>query len=253
MVENLSEQLSIVMDKVKEYSSSYVDLKDSIIGEDTLELVGDSVKILGLLNNSRKLYCLTKFKMFLKGINFETVSEENLQKLIDYVDNDEKAEFVTTTFDKILSANSKIACSVMGLLVNEMSIKKRNIQQSDLMLIQALSIMNDFDVKNFVHLMDMEEWKEGKKFKSISNKVMNAFREKYTISELDLNLSLQVMNKGGLTEKEGEAELDMDSDTPDLSSVRYEEILYFNLLAKKLHVYAEKIINQIETETLSSL
>lgn len=245
---NVSEQLSIVMNKIKECSSSYVDLKDSIIGEDTLELVGDSVKVLGLLNNARKLYCLTKFKLFLEGINFENVSEENLEKLIDYVDNSEKAEFITTTFDKILSANSKIACSVMGVLVNEMSIKKRNVQQSDLMLIQALAIMNDFDMKNFVHLMNMEEWKEEKKIKVISNKIIKIFKEQYNISELDFDLSLQVMEKGGLIEKEGEAELDFDSDTPDLSSVKYEEILYFNLLAKKLHVYAKKIVDKIENE-----
>ncbi|WP_026883545.1 hypothetical protein [Clostridium akagii] len=243
---NISEQLSIVMDKVKACSSSYADLKDSIIGENTFELLGDSVKVLALLNNSRKLYCLTKFKSFLEGINFETVSEENLQKLIEYVDNSEKAEFITSTFDKILSANSKIACSVIGLLVNEMCIKKRDVQQSDLMLTQALCIMNDFDVKNFVHLMDMRKWKEGSKFKAITNKTMKVFREKYNISELDLNLSLQVIGKGGLTEKEGEAKLDMDSDNPELSSVSYEETIYFNMLAKRLHMYAKKIVDQIE-------
>lgn len=246
---SISEQLSTVMDKVNECSENYADLKDLIINEDTTELIGDSIKILELLNNSRKLYSLTKFKFFLKGINFETISEENLQKLIDYVDNNDKAEFITNTFDKILSANSKIACCVMGLLVREMSLKKREVQQSDLMLIQALSIMNDFDIKNFVHLMEIEKWKEGRNFKSIDKKVIKSFIEKYNVSEFDLDLSLQIMLKGGLIEKEGEAELDMDSDDLDLSSVSYNEVTYFNLLAKKLHLYAERIVNHIENNS----
>lgn len=245
MVYDVTEKVSEIMNRVQKYSKDYCDFKNIIVNEDMLELAGDSIKILSLLNNSRKIYCLSKFKKFLDGFNINS-SKDEIQKLIDYVDNDEKAEFITNTFDKIISANSKIACSIMGALVNQMVRDKRNVGQSDLMLVQALELMNDFDVKNFVHLISIEDWKDGSKYKSINKKMKMKLKDKYYVSMFDLELSLQVMERGGLVEKEGSVDVDIDSDNPEFSSADYDETVYFNLLSKKLYVLAEKVVSQID-------
>jgi len=242
-MELLSTQLTNLFEKFQTISDEYSDYKELVFNDYNLELAEDSIKVLKLLNNGRKVWSMTKFKNFIKGLNIDS-NEENINKLINYVDNKEKAEFITNSFEKILSSNSKLACCTLGIMLNDLCTNEKNITQGNLVILQALSMMNDFDIINFTHLMIIRPWGKSVKYNQVSSQDINKCAKKYNNDVSDINLTIQLLEKYGLIENEGEIDLSMDSDDIDFSSAEYKEKHYFNLLSKKLFEYTKKIITQ---------
>ena len=145
-------EMSDLLNKIVKFSDDYADVKDIFLNDSTMELAEDAIGSLKFLNNSRKALSIIKFKYFLKGLNYENADKESIEKLIRYVDNQSKAEFITNSFDKIISSNSKLACCVMGLMLNDIGQHNDDISQEDLIMLNALPMLNDFDIKNFHYL-----------------------------------------------------------------------------------------------------
>lgn len=184
---------------------------------------------------------MTKFKIFVKGLNLNS-DDSSLQKLITYVDNKDKAEFITTTFEKILLSNSKLACCVMGIMLNDMCQTNQNVSQENLAILQALSMMNDFDIKNFTHLMSIRPWEKHRNHKIIQAKDIKKCISQYQDTMQGINLTINLLEKYGLIESNGEIDLSMDPDDVDLSSAEYEKYSEFNLLSKTLYEYTKKLL-----------
>ena len=146
-------EMSDLLNKIVKFSDDYADVKDIFLNDSTMELAEDAIGSLKFLNNSRKALSIIKFKYFLKGLNYENADKESIEKLIRYVDNQSKAEFITNSFDKIISSNSKLACCVMGLMLNDIGQHNDDISQEDLIMLNALPMLNDFDIKNFHYLL----------------------------------------------------------------------------------------------------
>ena len=125
-------EMSDLLNKIVKFSDDYADVKDIFLNDSTMELAEDAIGSLKFLNNSRKALSIIKFKYFLKGLNYENADKESIEKLIRYVDNQSKAEFITNSFDKIISSNSKLACCVMGLMLNDIGQHNDDISQEDL-------------------------------------------------------------------------------------------------------------------------
>lgn len=243
---NLITQIPDLLEKFKSFSDDYSEFKEVIFDDYNFELAEDSVKVLKFLNNGRKFFGMLKFKHFIKGLNLDA-DQDDMQKLIDYVDSSEKAEFITSIFEKILSANSNLACCIMGLILNDLCINKNNVSQSELVIIQALSVMNDFDILNFTYLLSISPWgktknNNDKKYKVITNSDKQGCSNKFNISLSNLDLTIHLLEKNGLIESDGEIDLSLDSDTPDFSSADYDKYYQFNLLSQKLYQYTSKII-----------
>lgn len=146
-----------VYDKVAQLS----DLKDIIFEDENMELVCDSIAVARYLKKGAEIYNMTKFRYFLKGLKSDNASEQQLNELYDYIDNSNKAEFISGVFKKIISSNSKLACYVMGIYMNEMIEKKKDITQTDMIILNALENINDFDIKNFKIIMEEGGNKKG--------------------------------------------------------------------------------------------
>ena len=237
----LTQQLYNLFEKFQTVSSEYTDYKDILFDDINTELAEDSFKTLRLLNNGRKIWSITRFKLFIKGLNLNS-NEESIQKLINYVDNKDKAEFIISTFEKILLSNSKLACCVMGIMLNDICNTNKNISQENLVILQALSMMNDFDIKNFTHLMSISPWGKNQKSKTIKISDIQGCVNKYNDTAQGIELTINLLEKYGLIKSNGEIDLNMDSDDVDLSSAEYDKYYEFNTLSQTLYEYTNKVV-----------
>lgn len=237
-MEKISTEIVNLFHKIQEVSKDYADVKDIFFDENSMELLEDSVSTLKFLNNSRKALAIIKFKYFLRGLNHESADKESIKKLIDYVDNQEKAEFITNSFDKILASNSKLSCSLMGLMLNDMIKHKKEISQEDLMILQVLPMLNDFDIKNFFYLYKTVYTKKSKRHDIVEKDIIECAKQCNT-TKRNIWLTVDVLEKYSFIDKDADVSLDVDSDNLDMSSVDYDEDILFNTLSDKLYEYVQ--------------
>lgn len=242
-MEKLSTEITTLLNKIQEVSEDYADLKDIFLDDNSVELFEDSVSTIKFLNNSRKAFSLIKFKFFLKGLNHENVDKESISMLIEYVDNPIKAEFITNSFAKIVTANSKLACCIMGLMLNEMTKNKREVSQEELMILQALPMLNDFDIKNFNYLYQVVLHRKGKNHNIMDRDYSKAAQICHTTT-CNIKLTVDVLEKYNLVDKDADVSLDIDADDLDFSSVDYDEDVYFNSLSDKLYMYSSILFKE---------
>lgn len=242
-MEKLSAEITTLLNKIQEVSEEYADLKDIFLDDSSVELFEDSMSTIKFLNNSRKALSLIKFKFFLKGLNYENVDKESINMLVEYVDNPIKAEFITNSFAKIVTTNSKLACCIMGLMLNEMSKNKREVSQEELMILQALPMLNDFDVKNFNYLYKVVLERNGKNHNITDTDYSKAAQICNTTTR-NIRLTVGVLEKYNLVDRDADVSLDLDTDDLDFSSVDYDEDIYFNLLSEKLYMYSSILFTE---------
>ncbi|MCY8824376.1 hypothetical protein [Bacillus atrophaeus] len=139
------------LNKAVKHLEKYLNFKNSILDNKFVQLAGDTSKIVGFLQRSSELVIRKRFESFLKGFKREEQpSIEQLNKLIAYVDNEAKAEFISDTFSKVLLAKSSKACVVMGSILSSIVEDKENLSHIHLTCINALMNFNDFDMGNYV-------------------------------------------------------------------------------------------------------
>ena len=113
--------------------------------------LGQFVQAANILNkaiNNKKLY--TAWKCLAKDENVE----KSINELYNYVDNEERAFYVADCFRKIAWSNSKIAASIIGLILGEIKLENREFSNEDVILFNALEYMTDFDIRNFKELIE---------------------------------------------------------------------------------------------------
>ena len=64
-------------------------------------------------------------------------------------------------------------------------------------------------------------------------------REKGNTVKKNIYLTIGVLEKYGLIDKEADVSLDLDENNFDMSSVDYDEDVFFNSLSEKLYGYAQ--------------
>lgn len=237
-IKNLANKITLYSKDYSECSKTYSELKD-FLGSN-LELTCDSFKLINFIKNFYSMVKLVKFEKFLEGFNIENPKDDDIERLINYIDNEDKAEFIADTFDKILNSNSKIACCIMGMLFNKITKDDRDIIQSDLVLINALSRINDYDIKNFVYLMSICKckMKENSNTLKITDEIKEECKKKYNISDFNLNLSLNTLFNTGLLER-------TSSDIDYEGVLNLDDIYSFNRLSEILYNYAKKITDNL--------
>ncbi|WP_144498077.1 hypothetical protein [Bacillus paralicheniformis] len=138
------------LEKALKHIESYIQIKNDILDNDFVQLVGDSSKIVGFLRGSSELIIRKKFESFLKGFSLdEKPTEVQLERLIKYIDDETKAEFIADTFSKILLAQSSKACMIMGSVLNEVVKNKDGLSHEHLTCINALLNFYDMDIENY--------------------------------------------------------------------------------------------------------
>lgn len=154
-----------ILNDISSKLSDYLEIKNLILENDLFEVLGDTFKVVGLLKSGHDLIAKRKFNAFLKGFCYDnTPTEEQLSKLYKYIDSETKAEFIADMFSKILMSNSKLACMIMGIMINDLASNNHNIGHDLLICSNALTSFFDDDIKNFSLLCKYIETKKTKGF-----------------------------------------------------------------------------------------
>lgn len=225
--------------EVWEKISSYLDVKDLVTESECVEVLGDSFSIIKLLRNASNLIIQKRFESFLKGFkDTEKPTEEQLNRLLKYIDDKQKAEFISDIFSKILLSNSKLSCMIMGCIMQKIINTGDNVTHSDLICIDALTKFYDFDIKNFKTVCDNQNLKRSKVI-NLNN--IYKKKENENIDKTSISLTLQKCVSCQLVSLESEVDANFDSDDVEFSSIDLDEYYFLLNTGEKLYEYIKII------------
>jgi hypothetical protein len=213
-----------VLQNISSKIAEYLDIKDSIIEDDFVEVLGDSFKVIGVLRKASMAISKKKFISFLKGFsNSEIPTEQQLKRLSDYINSEQKAEFISDTFSKILLSRSTKACLIMGSILQRIVDNKKNLTYSELICINSLTVFFDEDVELYKYIYK-QILNSKKHYIRLSMKFYNSCKEDgIDIDNFSLMLEKCLANQ--LLMREYDVDLNIDEDTLWSSSVENDEYI----------------------------
>lgn len=108
----------------------------------------------GIITGASKLVNDYKLNNAWKCISLGINEESSINELYNYTNNPERAFYISDIMKKIVLSNSNLSASVIAYILGDIVNKKRDFVQEDAIMFEALSKMTDFDMKNFVYIMD---------------------------------------------------------------------------------------------------
>lgn len=149
---------------LKEGLDKYSDAKDvlteQVLENDAMELLGDCSKIAKFLVGSKKLVDRGMFSYFLKGFTIgDETEKEKLDKLKEYIDDEDKAMFISKTLESILNSKSKYASLILGYIINTLITTQKELNPKYIILSDALTHMFDHDIQNIRFIGDYCNYK----------------------------------------------------------------------------------------------
>lgn len=149
---DVKECVEKLCNEIKELLSENAYIKDTqelIMLEPHLDIFSKIVNSVSKVSNDYKL--INAWKCISKGIN----EEKSINELYNYVrGSQERAFYISDSFKKIILSNSNIASSVLAYVIGEIVSGDRDFAQEDVIIYDALSHMTDFDIRNFVDIID---------------------------------------------------------------------------------------------------
>lgn len=121
-------------------------------------------------------------------------------------------------------------------MLNDMTKRKCDITQEELMILQVVPMLNDFDIKYFFYVYKIV-MKQNEKNHNIVPKDIDFCAKECDTTKRNMYLTLDVLEKCGLVDKEEDISLNVDKDNLDWSNADYDEDIYFNGLSEKLYRY----------------
>lgn len=220
--------------------SEYLKLKDLILESDYVEVLGDTFKVVGILRKGSQLMSQKKFVSFLKGFSkSDSPTEEQLQKLSDYINSEQKAEFIGDIFSKILLSKSCKACLIMGSIMQKIVDYKDNLTHEDLVCIDALTKFFDVDIDNYKFICKNILSQKGKNLyynKFFRDNCKMAYKD-----ESSILLTIEKSVSSQLLFRENEVDLSIDTDNLDLSNADNNEFFRISKPGSKLYDYITKL------------
>ncbi|MDU5081204.1 hypothetical protein [uncultured Tissierella sp.] len=249
--------ISVNDDIIKDISTKlieYLDFKDSIFENEFVESFGDSFKVVKLLKSGHDLIAQRKLKAFLNGFCYDnTPTEEQLLKLYKYINNEKKAEFIADMFSKVLMSNSKLACMIMGMMINDLTENNKDINHSQLICANALVSFFDDDVKNYYKIIDfmyenmkeklIEEYKgfyQGHRFYSYCK------NNKMDTNSMNMTLYKSISYQLFLTNYEVDVDVDVDEDFYASTDVNPSTYISLTTAGELFFEYINKISSCLE-------
>ncbi|MFV4881643.1 MULTISPECIES: hypothetical protein [Bacillus amyloliquefaciens group] len=203
-----------LLDKALKHMGQYMKVRDDFLENDFIQLMGDTSKIVGFLRGSSELMIRKKFESFLKGFSLdEEPTEAQLEKLIEFIDNETKAEFIADAFSKILLARSSKACMIMGSILNDIVKNKDNLSHEHLTCINALMNFYDMDIENYKFLCSYLDSQGLKK---------NWFTLNYELKQTELDIqSVLITLEKSISNQIIQRGMQLDIDTIDTRKEEY--------------------------------
>lgn len=149
----MDNKLKELVEKVKKYvDNPIVEGAENLLCNMGSDLFGipnlkEYTSELGMVCNYIKLnsawYCIANGKNIEKSIN----------ELYNYVSNADRAMYLSNEFKKIILSQSVMASSVIAYILGKIVEEKRNYTHEEIIITNALSKMSDYDIRNFVELV----------------------------------------------------------------------------------------------------
>lgn len=148
---NISESVERLLSKIKDMLEiDYVkDTQELIMLESHIDFLSKIVNSVSKVSNDYKLN--NAWKCISRGLN----EEKSINELYNYVcGSSDRAFYISDSFKRIILSNSNISSAVLAYIIGEIVKGNRDFTQEDVILYDALSHMTDFDIKNFVDIVD---------------------------------------------------------------------------------------------------
>lgn len=199
--------------------------------EDMTDILSKSSKILGATYQLYTLAQQNALKNFLKGISSQInldnpLNPKDKQKLDDYLSKESNINFIYNTIRKSLTANSLKCTELLAVIVGNLSRKQIQMTQENIIVINALHSLTDFDLDNFYKI-----------YKIISNTEKNRIRldqlyieikkEEIEISVISL-VNSQVIFQDFVTIQQGMRWGDENTDSLNTIMKDSEKFIYIN-------------------------
>ena len=222
MSENIIESaIDNVTNTLDKYSEVRELLEENVLKNSIVEIIGDSSKVISGIVNAKRLKDKVMFAWFLKGFNIgEETEQVKIEKLKNYVDNEDKALFISDTLEKIMNSKSKLCALILGYMINTLTNNKNDLHPKYIILADALTHMFDHDIKNIKFLGDYCNYKIYDNRKKGKSKKRNVYFYKRFKELLDENncdkdimyLTLEKCMSYQLMRKNVESTTDLDLD-----------------------------------------
>ena len=142
-IDKINELITKVSDRVNEYGL----VDPAITAIETFN--PEWVLILEPLKTLYKSANQIKLQYMLRGLCNGLDEERKMNDLYNYVNNKERAFYVSECVQKILLSNSPVVCCIMGIMLSDLTQRDEDIDQIDAILLNALSSFTDEDIRNF--------------------------------------------------------------------------------------------------------
>lgn len=244
-----------IYEKANEHLSKYLKLKDSVLDSEYVQLAGDVSKLVGFVRSANELIINKKFNSFLNGFTERDMpTEKQIEKLIEYIDDEAKAEFISDTFSKVVLSNSSKACLLMGTLLKSMIGEGGNIQHHKLVCITALTNFFDIDIINYTHIFSFYDrlvstqmrYKPKKKYEKFLMYTLKKYTQQNNIDYSSLLLTIEKAVSSQLITRSYDADIDVtydrDNDTTDVDTADIDEYYSINKAGIIMYQYIKRIL-----------
>lgn len=241
------------MDKLKQlpelyntlvgYIDKYGNYKEKIVDDTLVEFTGDIFKTVKTISKANDMFRLLKFKHFLKGLKGSQTDEKEIERLILYIDDTKKAEYVLDMINKVLNANSKLACVVLGTMMGELVNRKGNVQQEHLQLMCCISVLTDYDIINFTNLYLLVIKNSSDKYIRIDESDILRCCSRINITKGQINLTLNILEQYGLIDRKVEIVSSCEAGKFPVLASDIIEYKFFNELSARLYELTSKVVD----------
>lgn len=136
-----------LIEKIKEKEGNTL-VSDVVEVIPELNNVYECIGKIAKLSNDYKLNCA--WKCLANGINVE----KSINELYNYVNDSERAFFISNEFRKIILSSSVLSSSVIAFIVGKIVKENRKCTHKEAIILNAIRNMTDYDLKNFKIMME---------------------------------------------------------------------------------------------------
>lgn len=141
------------LEKLNSSIGKYLEIKDDILDNDYIEVIGDISKTVKFFKSINEIRVKRQFLSFIKGFNpNNNPTEEEINKLISYVNNESKAQFISDTLSKILFAKSRKGCTIIGAMIGYLKDNLNELPVEYIICVSGLTDLFDHDIENLKYI-----------------------------------------------------------------------------------------------------
>jgi len=144
----VEKELSKLYEKMQQVTNKHIWIKEA---PKAIPKVGD---VESKLIDIAKIYNDIKIDYAWSCIANNLNIEQSINMIYNYVENEERAFYITGEFRKIILSSSVVASSIIAYIMGRVVYENRKCTHEEIIITNALTEMTDFDIENFRYFVD---------------------------------------------------------------------------------------------------